>query len=143
MTFPKNRFANAALTFLFISLCCGCGIPPELQGTWAGHAVGEPQVDWILTIAKDQFQMTTEGSAKCLTGTLALNSNCTLRKIDLEYCDQPLFAVHKRISYGIYKIEDETLTLVAGQPGEPKRPHSFEDPDDAIIFIFEKIKDVF
>lgn len=143
MKVPTNIFGNVLLIFLFVAFCFGCGIAPELQGTWVGHAVGEPQVSWTLTIAQDEFQMTSEDPAKCLTGRLVLNSNCTLKKIDLEYCDQPFSAVYKRISYGIYKIEDDTLTLVAGHPGQPIRPHSFEDPDDAVMFIFEKIKDVF
>ena len=143
MKLSTGRSVCIALIFALIAPCFGCGAPQELQGTWIGYAADKPRQDWILTIRDDKFSLTTEDFSKCFTGQLALNSNCGIKKIDLEYCEQSKCSYDRNISYGIFKIEDDTLTLVAGQPGQNIRPHSFEDPDDAVIFIFEKIRDFF
>ena len=138
MKLSTGRSVCIALILALIAPCFGCGAPQELQGTWIGYATDKPRQDWILIIRHDKFNLAAEDSSKCFTGQLALNWNCRIKKIDLEYCEQSQCSYNRNISYGIFKIEDETLTLVAGKPGQHIRPLSFDEPGDAVVYIFEK-----
>jgi uncharacterized protein (TIGR03067 family) len=113
----------------------------ELQGTWKLLAVTENGV--VREFPDHQFIWVITGKKVHYGGehlaTLSIHIGESPRPIDIEF-QQP-----KHTNEGIYKLEDDKLTLcVNAQPGDAKdRPADFETKNFANrkLLIFERIKD--
>jgi uncharacterized protein (TIGR03067 family) len=138
------RLANCKqliIIILFKILLVACSTPPELEGIWVGHEVKKPSLNWILTIQHNQFNMICEDLSIWYSGHYKLNNNCERNKVDLEIRNTAVPAYNGKTSFGIYKIEEDTLILVANEPGKDARPLSFDNETAEIFaFIFEKSK---
>jgi len=126
------------LLFMLNTLLVACSSPAELEGTWLGYQISDPHLDWILTIRRNQFNMICEDFSMWYSGHFKLNNNCLWNKVDLEMNDTAEPAYNGKTSFGIYKIEKDTLILVASKPGKEARPFSFDETADTIAFVFEK-----
>ncbi len=133
-----NRYNNLIILFIITLLFSACSICPELEGNWVGYADGKPTADWTLTIQGDRYNLTREESGPWYSGQIKLNNNCVLKKIDFNITDTSVHAHRGKTSLGIYKIEDDTLTIVAGKPGRQMRPLSFNEFEKTIVYIFER-----
>ena len=71
-------------------------------------------------------------------GILKLNKNCRLKKIDLEIVDTAERRSNGKTRLGIYEINQDTLTLIAGKSGDFLRPLSFDEPGKSSEFYFVK-----
>jgi uncharacterized protein (TIGR03067 family) len=118
-----------------------CSTPAEFEGTWIGYQVGDPLLDWTLTIRRNQFNMTCEDFSMWYRGHFKLNNNCPRNKVDLEINDTIEPAYNGKTSFGIYKIEEDTLVLVTSKPGNEARPFSFNETAETVAFVFEKSQD--
>lgn len=130
------------LLFMLNMLLVACSTPAELEGTWLGYQIGDPHLDWILTIQHNQFNMICEDLSMWYSGHFKLNNNCERNKVNLEIKNTAVAAYNGKTSFGIYKIEEDTLILVANEPGKDARPLSFDDETAEIVaFVFEKSKE--
>jgi uncharacterized protein (TIGR03067 family) len=129
------------LLFMLNMLLVACSTPAELEGTWIGYEMGDPHRDWTLSIQRNQFTLVREDSGMWYTGHLELNNNCVLNKMDLEISDMPFQMYIGKTWLGIYQVEEDVLTLVAGEPGDDVRPWSFNETRDTVAFVFEKSKE--
>lgn len=97
--------------------------PPwsPLSGKWVGTESGGT-VKWTLNCLADTFSL-SDGS-ESNTGTFTLSNGSPLQ-IDLgvTVSSNPFYV--GKTAFGIYKIEDMTLTLVFTDPGAGVRPSSF------------------
>ena len=128
---------------LFICFCAmifsSCNRQTELEGPWIGCEIRKPLVDWTLTIQGNQFYLIREDFDMWDTGRFRLNSNCVLKKIDLQINDTHARSQNGKTILGIYEIDSDTLTVVVGPPDKPARPHSLDEPEGAVIFNFVRI----
>jgi uncharacterized protein (TIGR03067 family) len=131
-----NRYNIFIILFIVAMLFGACGKCPELEGTWVGYADGKPPADWTLTIQGDQYNLIREESGTWYNGQIKLNNNCVLKKIDFNITNTSVQTHKGKTSLGIYKIEEDTLTIVASKPGRHTRPLSFNDFEKAIVYIF-------
>ena len=118
---------------LLVAACSKC---PELEGTWVGYADGKPPADWTLTIQGNQYKLIREESGIWHSGQIKLNNNCVFKKIDFNITNASILAHRGKMSLGIYKIEEGTLTIMASKPGRLTRPLTFNSFEDALVFIF-------
>jgi uncharacterized protein (TIGR03067 family) len=77
-----------------------------------------------------------EESGTWYRGQIKLNNNCILKKIDFNITNTSVQDHKGKTSFGIYKIEDDTLTIVASKPGRHVRPLTFNEFEKAIVYIF-------
>jgi uncharacterized protein (TIGR03067 family) len=131
-----SRYHNLIILFIVTLLFGACSKYPELEGTWVGYADGRPPADWTLTIQGDQYNLIREESGTWYRGQIKLNNNCILKKIDFNIMNTSVQAHKGKTSLGIYKIEEDTLTIVASKPGRHVRPLSFNEFEKAIVYIF-------
>ena len=123
---------------LFGVLFIGCSSHAGLEGRWVGYDVRKPLVDWNLTITGNRFYLVREDLTMWYIGQFNLNNNCLLKKIDLQFSNTHIKASDKTTLLGIYEIDGDTLTFITAAPGKSLRPLSFDEPQEAIIFSFER-----
>jgi uncharacterized protein (TIGR03067 family) len=133
----KNVGIFLTLAFVF-GFLISCNRPSELEGFWIGSEIHRPLPDWTLTIAGNRFSLGCEDLNVWYKGFLKLNKNCRLKKIDLEVVDTAEQRTNGNTSLGIYEVDGETLTIIAGKPGGHLRPLSFEEPGESFEFYFTK-----
>jgi len=127
-----------AIVFLLSIILGSCNRQSELEGTWSGCEIHRPLLDWTLTIAGDQFSLVREDLTVWYKGFFKLNKNCRLKKIDLKIVDAAGKGSNDNSVLGIYEVDGETLTIIAGKPGEHLRPLSFDEPGKSFEFYFTK-----
>ena len=130
------KYNRVLLLFFVIFVVVACSKCPELEGTWVGYADGKPPADWTLTIRGNQYNLIREESGTWYSGNIRLNNNCNLKKIDFTITNTSIQTHRGKTSLGIYKIEEDTLTIVASQPGRLRRPLSFNVFEDALVYVF-------
>jgi uncharacterized protein (TIGR03067 family) len=129
------KFIILFIVTLLFGACSPCY---ELEGRWVGYADGKPPADWILTIQGDYYNLIREDSTTWYRGQIKLNNNCVLKKIDFEISDTSVQPHYGKTLLGIYKIEEDTLTIVTSEPGGQLRPRSFEEYEKAVVYIFAR-----
>ena len=128
------------LVLIFLSLfVSSCNRRTELEGSWVGCEVRRPLIDWTLTIKDNHFSLVREDFNLWYNGFLKLNKNCRLKKIDLEVIDTAEQRSNGKTRLGIYEVDGDTLTIIAGKPGDHFRPLSFDEPGKSNEFCFTKI----
>ena len=133
----KFSVGDSILIICFcMTIFSSCNRPTELEGPWIGCQIRKPLIDWTLTIQGNQFHLIREEFDMWYKGRFRLNSNCLLKKIDLQIHDTHARSQNGKTMLGIYKINSDTLTVVLGAPGKPARPLSLDEPRDAVVFNF-------
>jgi len=61
-------------------------------------------------------------------GTFLLREDTNPRRVIATITECPLPKYIGKTSYGIYRIEGETLTIAGNEPGRPEAPSSFDAP---------------
>ncbi len=131
-----NMYNIFIIPFIVALLFGACSKCPELEGTWVGFADGKAPADWTLIIKGNRYDLLREDSSIWYRGQIKLNNNCVFKKIDFEITAASIRANHGKTALGIYKIEEDTLTIVAGHPGEQQRPFSFDEIENTVVYIF-------
>ena len=133
----KFRVRNSILILFFCTtIFSSCNRQTELEGMWIGCEIRKPCIDWTLTIQGNQFHLIREDSFRWYKGCIQLNNNCALKKIDLQINDTHTRSQNGKTILGIYEINNDTLTVVLGQPGKPARPLSLDEHWGAVVFDF-------
>ena len=122
------------LIFLLLFLS-SCNRRSELEGSWVGCEVRRPLIDWTLTIKGNQFSLVREDLNVWYKGFLSLNKNCRLKKIDLEVKNTAVQISNGKTSLGIYEVDGDILILKATEPGDHRRPLSFDEPGSEFYFM--------
>jgi uncharacterized protein (TIGR03067 family) len=126
------------LLFILTMPLVACSTPAELEGTWIGYEAKGPHRDWTLIIERNQFELVCEDSNMWYRGILELNNNCDRNKMDLIISATAAQTYKGTTSFGIYEIEEDTLVLVTAEPGNSKRPLSFDQTQESVAFVFER-----
>jgi len=135
-----SKHLSLLFVLFFLSLfLSSCNCRTELEGSWIGCEVRRPLIDWRLTIKGNHFSLVREDFSLWYNGFLKLNKNCRLKKIDLEVVDTAGQRSGGKTRLGIYALDGDTLTIIAGKPGDYLRPLSFDEPGISNQFYFTKI----
>ena len=133
----KPNVGNPILVICFCAtIFISCNRQTELEGPWIGCEMRRPLLDWTLTVQDNHFSLIREGFDIWFEGSFRLNSNCVLKKIDLQINDTYARSQKGKTILGIYEIDSDTLTIVLGLPGKQERPLSLDEPSGAVVFNF-------
>jgi len=91
-----------------------------------------------IAIGSANFSLVREDLNVWYKGFLRLNKNCRLKKIDLEYISTAVQTDNGKMSLGIYEVDGDILILKATEPGDHRRPLSFDEPGKCSEFYFMK-----
>ncbi|MGD2015218.1 MAG: hypothetical protein PVH37_10875 [Desulfobacterales bacterium] len=135
----KSNVGNPILVTCFcVAIFISCNCQTELEGPWIGCEIRKPLLDWTFTVQDNHFSLIREDFDMWLEGLFTLNSNCVLKKIDLQINDTYALSQKGKTILGIYEIDRDTLTIVLGRPGIQERPLSLDEPSGAVVFYFLK-----
>ena len=135
----QSKCLSFFFLLIFLSLLLtSCNRRSELEGSWIGCEVRRPFIDWTLTVTGNQFSLVREDFNLWYNGFLKLNKNSRLKKIDLEVVDTAEQRSNGKTRLGIYEVDGDTLTIIAGKPGDYLRPLSFDEPGKSSEFYFTK-----
>jgi uncharacterized protein (TIGR03067 family) len=109
-----------------------------LQGTWKGQETGRPaEGTCYLIISGNTLEFRGADSNEWYKGTFTLRESANPKQLVgvISECPAPQY-VGKTV-YGIYRIEEGTLTLTGNEPGNPELPNRFEAPGSR-TFVLKK-----
>jgi uncharacterized protein (TIGR03067 family) len=133
----KSNVGNPIIVICFYAtIFISCNRQTELEGPWIGCEIRNPILDWALTVQDDHFSLIREDSDIWFEGRFRLNSNCVLKKIDLQINDTHTRSQKGKTILGIYEIGSDTLTIVLDLSGKQERPLSLDEPCGAVVFNF-------
>jgi len=132
--------SNVGYPILVICFCAtifiSCNRQTELEGPWIGCEIRKPLLDWTLTVQDNHFSLIREDFDTWFEGSFRLNSNCVLKKIDLQINNTYACSQKGKTILGIYEIDSDTLTIVLDLPGKQERPLSLDESSGAVVFNF-------
>ena len=133
----KSNVGNPIIVICFCTtIFISCSRQTELEGPWIGCETRRPLLDWTLTVQDNHFSLIREDFDIWFEGSFRLNSNCVLKKIDLQINDTYARSQKGKTILGIYEIDSDTLTIVLSLPGKQERPLSLDEPSSAVVFNF-------
>jgi uncharacterized protein (TIGR03067 family) len=141
----KTSLALPAAIILVAASLGGCASANErdlstMQGTWVGHEVQGPKGECRMVISGDSLKFQGAREQEHYTGKLSLNATNDPKRADVLIVDCAIPQYLKKSTNAIYKIEGNTFTIAACEPGTPGMPVSFT-PDPAVqsrVFVFNK-----
>lgn len=138
----KNHFSPMAVALVSITLfVSGCDSTEDtsisdlekLQGTWVGKELGqEGEVKIIFSGKSIDFK--GAHPQEWYKGTAVLNQELSPKQADFTISECGLPDYVGKISKAIYRLEESTLTLAGSEPGDEKRPSSFDPSGGNRVF---------
>jgi len=104
----------------------------ELDGTWIGTAGGN-YGEWTFTISEGKVEVKGPDGEFYL-GTVTLNTKTNPKQVDFKINKCSLAEYVGETSLSIYKLDGNTLTIAASEPGSMYRPYGLESGGDAMVF---------
>lgn len=101
----------------------------RLQGTWQGDEVGaDMKGKCSLIVSEAHWEFRGGDTNEWYKGDFSLREDANPRQIVLliSECSAPQFI--GKTSYGLYRFENDTVTLAVNKPGSSKAPLNFEAP---------------
>jgi uncharacterized protein (TIGR03067 family) len=110
---------------------CGCGggsqsNAPELEGTWIGQEIDGPKGDCRMTVSGNRMKFQGARTNEWYSAVLTLNQTTSPKQvvIHIEECGFPQYL--NKNTRAIYKLEKNTLTIGANEPGVDVTPTEFQ-----------------
>ena len=108
---------------------CGSGSKPnltELEGTWVGQEIDGPKGECRMTVLGNHMKFQGARTNEWYSASLTLNQSTSPKQavIQIEECGFPQY-VNKN-TRAIYKLEKNTLTIGANEPGVDVTPTEFQ-----------------
>ena len=100
-----------------------------LQGRWSGREIGAtPETPRTLAFYDGHFDYRGAHPEDWGKGTFTLLEDTQPKQLIVTLTECGPVQYIGKTSYMIYKIEDDTLTAAANEPGNPAAPSSFDAP---------------
>jgi uncharacterized protein (TIGR03067 family) len=106
-----------------------------LEGKWESSQAGQ---DVSFTFSGKDFKVESPIPNYHYSGEFELKPNEDPKKIDMDIKESGIPGWGGHTIKGIYKIEDDILTIAINQPGAATSPTSFEHVSGAIVYILKK-----
>ncbi|HXR47388.1 MAG TPA: hypothetical protein VN784_08090 [Candidatus Limnocylindrales bacterium] len=101
----------------------------RLQGTWKGDEVGASMKgECSLVVSRAHWEFRGGDTNEWYKGDFSLREDASPKQIVLSIseCSAPRFI--GKTSYGLYRFENDTVTLAVNKPGSSEAPLNFEAP---------------
>ncbi len=141
-----KRTCQLAILFVLSGLVhCGCGgnpkpNPKELEGKWVGQEVGGVTGECRLDISESRMKFQGARPNESYSASLTLDQTASPRQalIQIRECSFPQYV--NKSARAIYKLEANTLTIAATEPGVEVTPTGFQRSatNQIRVFVFTK-----
>lgn len=108
-----------------------------IEGKWVGISEGTSQ-GWEFTFSGNKIDIKTPSEDVWYKGTTKLNEKVDPKTIDIIIKTASPEKYMGKTSLGIYKIEENTLTIAVNEPGTSDRPADFEPKKETVIIVLKK-----
>ena len=109
-----------------------------LQGTWQGHEIGVgTEEPGTLVISGNHLEFRSGNGNEWYKGTYSLREDVNPKQLVISITDCCVPQYNGKTSYGLYRIENGSLSMTANEPGSLEAPSSFDAPDTR-RFVFTK-----
>jgi uncharacterized protein (TIGR03067 family) len=141
----KKTCTLAMMLVLSALVYCGCGGSSksnlsELEGTWVGQEVDGPRGDCRMTVSGNRMKFQGARTNESYSASLTLNQSTSPKQagIHIEECSFPQYV--NKDSRAIYRLETNTLTIAANEPGVDVTPTEFQRSatNRSRVFVFAK-----
>jgi uncharacterized protein (TIGR03067 family) len=110
----------------------------SVQGTWRGRELtGNTEGPRYIMISGRTFEFQGVNADDWCKGTFTVRKDANPCQIVGTLTECHLRQYVGKTAYAIYRLEGDTLTLTANEPGDPNVPGSFDAPG-ARQFVFKK-----
>ena len=100
-----------------------------LQGTWKGKEVGaNAEGECSLVISGKSLEFRGANTNERYKGTFTLREDAKPKRLVATITECPAPQYIGKTSYGLYRIENGTLTLAGNEPGSAEAPSGFDAP---------------
>ena len=101
----------------------------RMEGTWIGVVVGEEEEGKVtMTIERDRVEFQGSNPQEWYKGEIELGGDDEkLKKLYATIKECPIKELIDKVCKGIYKLDDDTLTISATAPGSDDGPKGFDD----------------
>jgi uncharacterized protein (TIGR03067 family) len=115
-----------------------------LQGTWKGQEIGvNTEGECCLVVSGTTLAFVGVNTNEWYKGTFTLREDINPKKLAASITECCVPKYDGKTSYGLYRIEDGTLTLTANEPGSPAAPSGFDAPDARHFVLRKKLSRLF
>jgi len=112
-------------------------IETALLGTWTGSEVRESSGSiWTFTFSESEVTASTSG-IEAYRGRYQMNTDVVPHQADFYIDSSSISSLMGKVSLGIFRIDDNVMTLAAAAPGHPVRPGVFEPSSDGTVRVWE------
>ena len=108
-----------------------------MQGAWAGTVAGM-DIEFTMAVSDNNFDLKAADSITWYKGTFVLNDKVTPKQADFKISECGLEEYVGTTANGLYKIENDTLTIAACEPGSEIRPADFGANEMTQVFTFKR-----
>lgn len=119
------------------------GSATGLEGTWALHAADNPEFALTVTFTGNAWEARwgSEEDEDAARGTLSVASNTDPKGLDLMVINHPDAQMVGKSLLGIWKMEDDGLTIAVGEAGSGIRPKVFENDGSSSVLVGKRIEE--
>jgi RNA polymerase sigma factor (sigma-70 family) len=110
-----------------------------IQGTWTGHEKGRPGAS-SMVLQGTNLDFHGANPNEWYKGTFSLKETTNPKQLVATITDCPAPEYVGKVSYSLYKLDGNTLTVSGNEPGNPAMPTSFDEPGSR-TFVFTKNAD--
>jgi uncharacterized protein (TIGR03067 family) len=99
----------------------------RLQGTWKGDEVGaSAKGECSLVISGAHWEFRGGDTNEWFKGNFVLGEDANPKQMILTITECPASQYIGKISYALYRLENDTVTVAANEPGSTTAPLSFD-----------------
>jgi uncharacterized protein (TIGR03067 family) len=108
-----------------------------LEGTWTGLETGGngKAIKWVVS---NSNMSEYENDTLTYKGTFIIDESVNPKQIDVTITDCSYTSYIGKVALGIFKVESNSLTFCANEPGNSSRPSSFTKSGNSRLFVFSK-----
>jgi len=136
-TLDDTRILGLALALVLTLLVCSACSKQKaetpksdsvvMQGTWSGAETGaKTPAECSLAITGSVVEFHGANPQEWYKATFTLQEDTNPKQLIATVTDCPFPKYVGKVSRGIYKIEGDTMTLAANEPGRPDVPSAFD-----------------
>lgn len=117
------------------------GSATALEGTWAVQAADNPEFALTVTFTGNGWEARwgSEEDEDMARGSLSVVPNTDPKELDLTVISHPDPQMVGKSLLGIWKTEDDGLTIAVGEAGSGIRPKGFGEDESGSVLVGKRI----
>ena len=111
----------------------------NITGVWKGTEVGRDKAPWTFTVTA-KAMVVTAGDMELYEGTYTINPETNPMRLTAMITSSNMKEYIGKASNAVFKLEGNTLTLAANEPGDADFPRDFSSGVSARVFNLSRAR---